>query len=221
MKGYKANIEELVEKNEDFRRVLYTARRSQLVLMTLRPGEEIGNEVHTVDQFFRFESGQGKAILNDGVDTCDLSGGDVLLVPAGTKHNVVNTSASLSLKLYTLYSPPHHRDGVVHTTKVVAESDDEEFAGSTTEEVPAGGPGGYWFRAKRFGWGWTPVSWQGWVTTVVYIGLLVHEVLRASEGAQSEGGMVSTLALPFIGISILFFSLCWITGERPRWRWIK
>lgn len=220
MKGYKANIEELARSNEDFRRVLYTARHSQLVLMTLRPGEEIGDEVHDVDQFFRFEGGQGKAILND-TDTHDLSDGDALLVPAGTRHNIINTSASEPLRLYTLYSPPHHLDAVVHTTKTVAEADDEEYAGRTTEMLPDGGPGGYWFRAKLYGWGWTPVSWQGWVLTMIYLVLIAREFLNVDKTSHSGSDTLIAFALPFIFITVLFLSICWTKGERPRWRWGK
>jgi len=131
-KGYTSNIEKLTTENEDFRRVVYTAKSSQLVLMSLLPGEEIGNEVHTVDQFFRFEKGQGTAVLNGMPDakgvpaageTHPLSDGTALIVPAGTWHNIINTSKTDRLKLYTLYSPPHHRDGVIHKTKAEGEAD--------------------------------------------------------------------------------------------------
>jgi mannose-6-phosphate isomerase-like protein (cupin superfamily) len=132
MKGYKANIEELVSQNTNFRKVLYTTKHTQLVLMTLKPGEEIGVETHTEnDQFFRFEEGEGKAIVDR--NEYQLVGGDVLIVPSGAEHNIVNTSQTAQLKLYTLYSPPHHRDGVVHQTKQQAQSDSEEFDGKTTE----------------------------------------------------------------------------------------
>ena len=131
MKGYVANIEKLANENENFRRVLYTAKNSQLVLMSLKPGEEIGEEVHHLDQFIRCEEGTGKAIL-DGVFH-DISDGFVVVVPAGALHNIVNTSAEKPLKLYTLYSPPNHRDGTVHTTKADAEGDDEHFDGATSE----------------------------------------------------------------------------------------
>jgi mannose-6-phosphate isomerase-like protein (cupin superfamily) len=220
MKGYKENIEKLTLENNDFRRVLYTARQSQLVLMTLRPGEEIGDEVHDVDQFFRFESGQGKALLN-GMDSHDLRDGDALIIPAGTRHNIINTSPSEPLRLYTLYSPPHHRDGIVHATKVAAEADDEEFAGVTTEELPDGGPGGYWFRAKRFGWGWRPVSWQGWVTTGIYLVLIIDESLSLGKTSSLGNETFVSLSMPFVFITALFIFLCWAKGERPRWRWGK
>ncbi|HWA51959.1 MAG TPA: cupin domain-containing protein [Patescibacteria group bacterium] len=132
MKGYKANIEELVSKNEYFRQVLYTSKHSQLVLMTLKPSEEIGMEIHPDnDQFFRFESGQGKVII-DG-NEYDVNGGDVVIVPAGANHNVINVSSGEYLKMYTIYSPAHHRDGVIHKTKEEAEADDEKFDGKTTE----------------------------------------------------------------------------------------
>lgn len=132
MKGYKDNIEKLTLENEDFRKVLYTAKHSQLVIMSLKPNEEIGMEVHEDnDQFFRFEKGQGKAVI-DGNEYA-LGDGDVVIVPAGSEHNIINISASDPLKLYTLYCPPHHRDGVVHATKEQGETDDEHFGGKTTE----------------------------------------------------------------------------------------
>lgn len=130
MNGYITDIEKETEKNTDYRRVLYTARNSQLVLMNLQPGEEIGEEVHKLDQFLRFETGTGKVIL-DG-KTHEVSGGCAVVVPAGTRHNVINTGAS-ELKLYTVYSPPNHRDGVVHKTKKDAEANEEHFDGKTTE----------------------------------------------------------------------------------------
>ncbi len=131
MKGYVANIEKTSLDNDYFRRVLYTAKNSQLVVMSLKPGEDIGEEVHQLDQFIRCEAGQGQAILDDVPHT--ISDGFVVVVPAGTKHNIVNTSAEQPLKLYTLYSPPNHRDGVVHETKGQAVSDEEHFDGKTTE----------------------------------------------------------------------------------------
>ena len=132
MKGYEANIEELTLANSDFRRVLYTGKYSQLVLMSLEPGEEIGSEVHAdVDQFFRFEKGTGKVVI-DGLDRA-VADGDAAIVPAGAEHNVVNTSLLEPLKLYTIYSPPEHRDGVVRATKEDAEKDEEHFDGVTTE----------------------------------------------------------------------------------------
>jgi len=130
MKGFTQNIEELAVNNEDFRQVLYTAKHCQLVLMALKPGEEIGAEVHTLDQFFRVEEGSGEAELN-GVRTA-IRDGFAVIVPAGTNHNIINTG-TVSLKLYTLYSPPNHRDGVVHHTRADAEADTEQFDGQTTE----------------------------------------------------------------------------------------
>ncbi|HWC58026.1 MAG TPA: cupin domain-containing protein [Candidatus Paceibacterota bacterium] len=131
MKGYVTNIEKLSLENDNFRKVLYTDKNSQLVLMSLLPGEEIGEEVHDVDQFLRVEQGTGKAILSD--ISHDLADGSVIIVPAGTKHNIINTGNG-SMKLYTLYMPPHHRDGVVHKTKAEAESDTtDEFDGKTSE----------------------------------------------------------------------------------------
>jgi mannose-6-phosphate isomerase-like protein (cupin superfamily) len=131
MKGYKGNIEKIVLENSLFRQVIYTAKNSQLVVMSLKPKEEIGEEIHDVDQFFRFESGKGKAIIDGNV--YDLSDGDVVIVPAGAKHNIINLSDTDSLKLYTLYCPPHHRDGVVHKTKAEGEADSEHFDGKTSE----------------------------------------------------------------------------------------
>jgi mannose-6-phosphate isomerase-like protein (cupin superfamily) len=131
MKGYIANIEQASIANTNFRQVLYTSKHSQLVLMSLLPGEEIGEEVHHLDQFFRVESGEGKAVL-DGVEHL-ISDGSAIVVPEGALHNIINTSEVEPLKLYTLYSPPNHRDGVVHPTKAQAEADDEEFDGQTSE----------------------------------------------------------------------------------------
>jgi mannose-6-phosphate isomerase-like protein (cupin superfamily) len=130
MKGFAQDIEQAAVENQDFRRVLYTAQHCQLVLMSLKPGEEIGMEVHDVDQFFRVEEGTGEAVL-DGV-TRAVQDGFALVVPAGARHNIVNTG-STALKLYTLYAPPHHRDGVVHSTREAAQADHEHFDGVTTE----------------------------------------------------------------------------------------
>ncbi len=130
MKGFVKDIEGMAVKNEDFRRVLYTAKNCQLVLMALKPKEEIGAEVHTLDQFFRVEEGKGEVVM-DGVRT-PVSAGFAILVPAGANHNIINTG-SAPLKLYTIYSPPNHRDGVVHRTRAEAEKDDEHYDGKTTE----------------------------------------------------------------------------------------
>ncbi|MEK7512639.1 MAG: cupin domain-containing protein [Patescibacteria group bacterium] len=131
MKGYVGNIEKETEENTSFRKVLYTAKHSQLVLMSLLPGEEIGEEVHDLDQFIRVEAGEGKAVL-DGVEHT-VRDGFAIVVPAGTRHNVINTGTE-NLKLYTLYSPPEHKDGVEHRTKQDAASDTEKnFDGVTTE----------------------------------------------------------------------------------------
>ena len=129
--AYVVNIEVETENNNNFRRVLYTAKNSQLVLMSLKPKEEIGSEVHQLDQFIRVEKGQGKSVLNG--QEYNISGGFAVVVPAGTEHNIINTSETEDMKLYTVYSPPNHRDGVVHDTKVQAESDEEHFDGKTTE----------------------------------------------------------------------------------------
>jgi mannose-6-phosphate isomerase-like protein (cupin superfamily) len=131
MKGYVSNIEKLSIENDYFRKVLYTAKHSQLVLMSLKPGEDIGAEVHQLDQFIRCEAGEGTAVL-DGVEHA-FSDGFSIVVPSGAMHNIVNTSPDKPMKLYTLYSPPNHRDGVIHKTKEEAEGDDEAFDGKTTE----------------------------------------------------------------------------------------
>jgi mannose-6-phosphate isomerase-like protein (cupin superfamily) len=130
MKGFVENIEDLAIKNEEFRRVLYTARNCQLVVMALKPREEIGMEVHKLDQFLRVEEGTGEAVLDD-VRTA-ISAGFAVLVPAGTNHNIINTG-SVPMKLYTLYAPPNHRDRVVHHTRADAEADNEHFDGKMTE----------------------------------------------------------------------------------------
>ncbi len=132
MKGFNANIEKDTLENNNFRKVLYTAKHCQLVLMSLRPNEEIGMEVHPDnDQFFRFEKGQGKCII-DGHEY-SVTDGSAIIVPAGAQHNVINVSATEDLKLYTIYSPAHHKDGIVRKTKAEAEASEEEFEGVTTE----------------------------------------------------------------------------------------
>nr|MDO8082377.1 cupin domain-containing protein [Candidatus Freyarchaeota archaeon] len=132
MKGFVGVIEKETKKNTDFRRVLYTGKYSQLVLMSLKPGEEIGEETHDdVDQFFRFEEGEGKVII-DGVEH-RVKDGNAVVVPAGARHNVINTSKAANLKLYTIYSPPEHQDGVVRRTKKEAMASEEHFDGKTTE----------------------------------------------------------------------------------------
>ena len=132
MKGFKTSIEEDTLENTDFRQVLYTGKHSQLVLMSLKPGEEIGEETHTnVDQFFRFEEGKGKVTIDS--TEYKVKDGDAVIVPAGAKHNVTNTSKSKKLRLYTIYSPPEHQDKVIRHTKADALSEPEEFDGKTTE----------------------------------------------------------------------------------------
>jgi len=133
MNGYTINLEQATLANNDFRRVLYTTKNSQLVLMNIKPKEDIGEEVHHLDQFIRIEQGQGKAIL-DGVEH-DISDGFAVVVPAGTRHNFINTSQDKDLKLYTVYSPPEHQDGVVRATKAEAMSSEEHFDGHTTEQL--------------------------------------------------------------------------------------
>ncbi|HOK17139.1 MAG TPA: cupin domain-containing protein [Candidatus Paceibacterota bacterium] len=132
MKGFFANIEKETLENENFRKVLYTSKHSQLVLMSLKPKEEIGMEVHPEnDQFFRFEKGLGKVII-DG-NEYQVSDGSAIVVPAGAQHNVINLSETDSLKLYTIYSPAHHKDGIVRKTKEEAIAQEAEFDGITTE----------------------------------------------------------------------------------------
>ncbi len=132
MKGFSSNIEKDTLENGNFRKVLYTGRHSQLVLMSLRPGEEIGLEVHPDnDQFLRFEKGTGKVII-DG-NEYSVADGSAVIVPSGAEHNVINISETEELKLYTIYSPAHHKDGTVHGTKEDAMASEEEFDGKTTE----------------------------------------------------------------------------------------
>ena len=132
MKGYSVNIEKATIANTNFRKVLYTGKHSQLVLMNLLPKEDIGMEVHPDnDQFFRFEKGEGKCLVDGHKYT--VSDGFAIIIPAGAKHNIINTSATKPLKLYTVYSPPHHKDGIVRSTKSEAEKNNKEFDGKTTE----------------------------------------------------------------------------------------
>lgn len=132
MKGYYGKIEELTLENENFRKVLYSGKHSQLVLMSLKPSEEIGSEVHSDnDQFFRFEAGEGKVVI-DG-NEYQVGDGDAIVVPSGAEHNVINVSDTHPLKLYTIYSPAHHKDGIVRATKEEAEANEADFDGVTTE----------------------------------------------------------------------------------------
>jgi mannose-6-phosphate isomerase-like protein (cupin superfamily) len=132
MQGYNINIEEATIKNSNFRQVLYTGKHCQLVLMSLPPKEEIGMEVHTDnDQFFRFESGFGKVIIDGNEYT--VTNGSAVVVPAGAQHNVINVSETEDLKLYTIYSPAHHKDKIVRATKAEAVANEAEFDGVTTE----------------------------------------------------------------------------------------
>lgn len=132
MKGFFGEIEKDTLENGNFRKVLYTGKHSQLVLMSLKPKEEIGMEVHKEnDQFFRFEQGNGKVII-DGNEYA-VKDGTAIIVPSGAQHNVVNVSETEELKLYTIYSPAHHKDGIVKVTKAEAEANEEEFDGRTTE----------------------------------------------------------------------------------------
>lgn len=130
MRGYIQDIEGVTTRNDKFRRVLYTAKSCQLVVMSLKPKEEIGLEVHHLDQFFRVEEGTGVAIVDGNRN--DIGPGFAVLVPAGASHNIINTGYT-PLKLYTLYAPPNHRDGVVHATPADAAADKEAFDGKTTE----------------------------------------------------------------------------------------
>ncbi|MEN9647462.1 MAG: hypothetical protein RLY57_266 [Candidatus Parcubacteria bacterium] len=131
-KGYTSNIEQLTIENTSFRKVLYSGEHMQLVLMSLRPNEDIGMEVHTEnDQFFRVEAGTGKCVING--NEYALKDGTVIIVPSGAEHNVINTSDSEDLKLYTIYSPAHHKDGIERATKEEAMVNEAEFDGVTTE----------------------------------------------------------------------------------------
>jgi mannose-6-phosphate isomerase-like protein (cupin superfamily) len=132
MRGYITDIEKASLENEYFRQVLYTDTRLQLVVMSLKPSEDIGEEVHQLDQFIRVEAGEGKAVLN-GEET-PIRDGSVIVIPQGTRHNIVNLSADKPMKLYTLYAPPDHKDGTIHVTKADAQADKgDEFDGKTTE----------------------------------------------------------------------------------------
>ncbi|MEK9161451.1 MAG: cupin domain-containing protein [Patescibacteria group bacterium] len=132
MKGFNVNIEKAVLENDNYRKVLYTSKHSQLVLMSLKPKEEIGMEVHPDnDQFFRFEKGIGKCVI-DG-NEYEVKDGSAIVVPAGARHNIINTSNDADLKLYTIYSPAHHKDGVVRATKLEAEADSPDFDGKISE----------------------------------------------------------------------------------------
>jgi len=132
MKGFCENIERDTKENSNFRKVVYTGKHSQLVLMSLKPGEEIGSEVHPDnDQFFRFDAGQGKVVIDD--NEYEVSDGFAVIVPAGAEHNVINTSASEDLKLYTIYCPAHHKDGIVRATSQEAMDNEADFDGVTSE----------------------------------------------------------------------------------------
>lgn len=131
-KGYKGDIENLTKENSNFRKVLYTGENLQLVLMSLKPGEDIGLEVHNEnDQFFRFDLGSGKVVINE--TEYEVKDGDAVVVPAGAEHNVINTSDSDDLKFYTIYAPSHHKDGIVRETKEEVMANEEDFDGQTTE----------------------------------------------------------------------------------------
>lgn len=125
MHAFIKDIEKITLDNHFFRQVVYTGQHLQVVLMSLKPGEEIGREVHAiVDQFLRIEAGEGKVIINN--EERSVRTGDAIVVPAGAQHNLINTSSEHALKLYTIYAPPHHKDGIVHATKQDAESDTED-----------------------------------------------------------------------------------------------
>ncbi len=131
MKGFVTNIEEIARGNKYFRQVLYTSMQMQLVVMSLKPGEEIGEEVHQLDQFIKVESGTGISIV-DGVEH-ELHDADALVIPKGARHNIINTATDAPMKLYTVYAPPNHKDGTVHKTKADAEADESEhFDGVTS-----------------------------------------------------------------------------------------
>lgn len=131
LKGFVVNIEKETLENVMYRKVLYTAKNSQLVLMSIAPLDDVGEEVHTLDQFIRIEAGNGKAIINRKEHT--ISDGSAIVIPAGARHNIVNTSKTEALKLYTIYSPPEHKDGVVQRTKSDAVANEEHFDGVPSE----------------------------------------------------------------------------------------
>lgn len=132
MKGFKMSIDKATVDNSNFRKVLYTSQHCQLVLMSLKPKEEIGEETHPDnDQFFRIESGYGKCVI-DGHEY-EIKDGDAVVVPAGAKHNIINMDSAADLKMYTIYSPAHHKDGIIRSTKKEAEINEAEFDGVTTE----------------------------------------------------------------------------------------
>ena len=132
VKGFETNIQKDALANKDFRNVLYTAKHLQLVLMTLKPGEDIGLETHsTIDQFFRFESGHGKCVING--HEYDVKAGDAIIVPAGARHNVINVDKEVELKMYTIYAAPNHKDGLVRATKKEVDTHGIKFDGKTTE----------------------------------------------------------------------------------------
>ena len=132
VRGFKTDIEKATLDNNNFRKVLYTSKHIQLVLMSLRPGEEIGEETHSDnDQFFRIEAGHGKCII-DG-NEYEIGDGNAIVIPAGAKHNIINFDEQVDLKLYTLYAPPHHKDGIVRSSRKEAEDNEAEFDGKTTE----------------------------------------------------------------------------------------
>jgi mannose-6-phosphate isomerase-like protein (cupin superfamily) len=134
MKGFKTNIERETVRNRIFRKVLFTSKHSQLVLMSIKPNQGVGEETHPKnDQFVRFEGGRGRVEIDGNKYT--VKDGDAVVIPAGAKHNVINTSAIEELKVYTIYSPPHHKDQIVHKTKEEAKTNDEEFDGKTTEKM--------------------------------------------------------------------------------------
>ena len=132
MRGFHGDIEQMTMENTDFRHVVYTGAHAQLVLMSLKPGEAIGEETHNGnDQFFRFERGTGRVEI-DG-NEYQVTDGSAIIVPAGARHNIINTSDTEPLNMYTLYTPPHHKDGIVRATKEDAGQDAPEFDGTTTE----------------------------------------------------------------------------------------
>ncbi len=132
--GYIIDIEDATKENNNFRKVLYTAKNSQLVVMSIKPGEDIGEEIHELDQFIRIEKGKGKVILNDVKHP--IEDDFAIIIPAGVKHNVINTAKCGVLKLYTVYSPPEHKDGIIHSTKKDAlDDEDDHFDGKTTEKI--------------------------------------------------------------------------------------
>lgn len=199
----------------NFRKVLFTGNKTQLVIMHIPPKGEIGAETHlAVEQVLYFVSGSGVAIL-DGKEW-PIGTGDAVVVTPGTNHNFLNTG-SVPLEVLTIYSPPNHIDGRIHVTKTEAEADtaDETFGSVQGQKGPL------WFRAKTYGFGWVPVGWRGWSLTFLYAASIVALFRVVDFKSDKTGDTLVTVAIPFVFITVLFIVLCYQKGERPGWRWGK